>query len=63
MCASIYRIARSLAFALVGAAAAMAAGPGGVALFVALGLATLVLWPFLRSIGRAFISRPARRQR
>jgi len=59
MSASIYRIARSLAIALVVAAAAAAAGPGGVALFVVVGLATIVLWPFLRAIGRAFV-RPAR---
>ncbi|WP_374584379.1 hypothetical protein [Ideonella dechloratans] len=59
MSASIYRIARSLAIALVVAAAATAAGPGGVALFVVVGLATIVLWPFLRAIGRAFV-RPAR---
>ena len=43
----------------VAVVAAMAAGPGGVALFVVLGLATLILWPFLRAIGRAFV-RPAR---
>ncbi|WP_374432187.1 hypothetical protein [Ideonella dechloratans] len=59
MSASIYRIARALAIALVAAVAAAAAGPGGVALFVVLGLATLILWPFLRAIGRAFF-RPAR---